>query len=286
MKILERDGNLVVCGVTDLDLAQTLDCGQCFRWEELPDGSFFGVALNRPCHLAMEGEELTFYNCPREEDDAYWEPYFDLGTDYTAVKEALCLDPVLKKAIDFAPGIRVLRQPFFETLCTFLISQNNNIARIRGIVERLCALAGEPVAYGRFSFPDPARLAGFSLQELAPLRAGWRSAYLLNAAQQVALGQISEEELRALPLEQARLRLQSLRGVGPKVADCVLLFGLGRWQAFPRDVWINRAMDTLFPRGIPVCCRSQAGIAQQYIFAYARAHLPRGGEKREKKKPD
>lgn len=153
-------------------------------------------------------------------------------------------------------------------------------------MERLCALAGEPVAYGRFSFPDPARLAGFSLQELAPLRAGWRSAYLLNAAQQVALGQISEEELRALPLDQARLRLQSLRGVGPKVADCVLLFGLGRWQAFPRDVWINRAMDTLFPRGIPVCCRSRAGIAQQYIFAYARAHLPRGGEKREKKKPD
>ncbi len=268
-----------------LELSSTLDCGQCFRWLPQKEG-WQGVAEGRSVLAYTKGNALILEGAG-EEDREFWANYFALDLDYPALQERFCAgNRRLKLCVEENPGIRVLRQPFFETLCTFLISQNNNIARIRGIVERLCALAGEPVAYGRFSFPDPARLAGFSLQELAPLRAGWRSAYLLNAAQQVALGQISEEELRALPLDQARLRLQSLRGVGPKVADCVLLFGLGRWQAFPRDVWINRAMDTLFPRGIPVCCRSQAGIAQQYIFAYARAHLPRGGEKREKKKPD
>lgn len=114
----------------------------------------------------MEGEELTFYNCTREEYDAYWEPYFDLGTDYTAVKEALCLDPVLKKAIDFAPGIRVLRQDSWEALCTFILSQNNNIKRIKGIVARLCETFGEPLAGGCYAFPTPQRLAALEPEDL------------------------------------------------------------------------------------------------------------------------
>ena len=143
-------------------------------------------------------------------------------------------------------------------------------------MERLCLLAGEPAEDGRYTFPSPARLAALSAADLAPLRAGWRTEYLLDAAQKVACGAVNEARLRRLPLAEARQELLTIKGVGPKVADCVLLFGLSRWEAFPRDVWINRAMEELFPRGIPVCCRKQAGIAQQYIFAYARAHLPRG----------
>ena len=180
----------VVLRVSHFDLDKIAASGQCFRWEELPDGSFFGVALNRPCHLAMEGEELTFYNCTREEYDAYWEPYFDLGTDYTAVKEALCLDPVLKKAIDFAPGIRVLRQDSWEALCTFILSQNNNIKRSKGIVARLCETFGEPLAGGCYAFPTPQRLAALEPEDLAPLRCGFRARYVIDAARRVADGRV------------------------------------------------------------------------------------------------
>ena len=270
MKILERDGNLVVCGVTDLDLAQTLDCGQCFRWEELPDGSFFGVALNRPCYLAMEGDELTFYNCTREEYDAYWEPYFDLGTDYTAVKEALCLDPVLKKAIDFAPGIRVLRQDSWEALCTFILSQNNNIKRIKGIVARLCETFGEPLAGGCYAFPTPQRLAALEPEDLAPLRCGFRARYVIDAARRVADGRVDLESLKTLPLQEAEESLMQILGVGIKVADCALLYGCGRTDCVPVDVWIRRAMEELFPGGLPDCARPYAGLSQQYLFHYVR----------------
>ena len=264
-----------------LELSSTLDCGQCFRWLPRQEG-WQGVVGGRSVLARTQGRALILEGA-QEEDRDFWADYFALDLDYPALQSRFCAgNRRLRLCVEENPGIRVLRQPFFETLCTFLISQNNNISRIRAIVERLCVLAGQPVAYGRFSFPQAARLAEFSAQDLAPLRAGWRAAYLAEAARQVASGQICEAELRALPLAQARQRLQSLKGVGPKVADCVLLFGLGRWDAFPRDVWINRAMDTLFPRGVPVCCRGRSGIAQQYIFAYARAHLPRGGEKGEK----
>ena len=170
-----------------LELSSTLDCGQCFRWLPQKEG-WQGVAEGRSVLAYTKGNALILEGA-EEEDREFWANYFALDLDYPALQERFCAgNRRLKLCVEENPGIRVLRQPFFETLCTFLISQNNNIARIRGIVERLCALAGEPVAYGRFSFPDPARLAGFSLQELAPLRAGWRSAYLLNAAQQADLG--------------------------------------------------------------------------------------------------
>ena len=174
------------------------------------------------------------------------------------------------------PGIRVLRQPFFETLCTFILSQNNNIPRIRGLVERLCALCGSPLENGQHAFPTPEQLAACTEEQLATLRAGWRAGYLADAAQKVLGPLPGPETLTALPLADAQAALMTIHGVGPKVADCTLLYGLGRWDAFPLDVWMKRAMAQLFPRGIPVCCRGTQGIAQQFIFAYARAHLPKG----------
>ena len=174
------------------------------------------------------------------------------------------------------PGIRVLRQPFFETLCTFILSQNNNIPRIRGLVERLCALCGSPLENGQHAFPTPEQLAACTEEQLTTLRAGWRAGYLADATQKVLGPLPGPEALTALPLADAQAALMTIHGVGPKVADCTLLYGLGRWDAFPLDVWMKRAMAQLFPRGIPVCCRGTQGIAQQFIFAYARAHLPKG----------
>ena len=174
----------------------------------------------------------------------------------------------------------MLRQPFFETLITFLISQNNNIPRITGIVDRLCRGLGQPLeGEGRFfAFPTAERLAPLAEADLAFLRAGWRSGYILDAARRAAAGQLEEDALRAMPLAGARARLMEVRGVGPKVADCTLLYGLGRWDAYPVDVWMRRAGQALFTRRVkdPAAYLNRktggcAGIAQQYIFAWARS---------------
>ena len=258
-----------------LELDSTLDCGQCFRWSRTPVG-WAGVVDGRSVLARMEGDTLLLEG-PDETERDFWSRYFALDVDYPALLARYQAgNRQLAACVAENPGIRVLRQPFFETLCTFILSQNNNIPRIRGLVERLCALCGSPLESGQYAFPTPEQLAACTEEQLATLRAGWRAAYLADAAQK-GLGPLpGPETLAALPLADARAALMTIHGVGPKVADCTLLYGLGRWDAFPLDVWMKRAMAQLFPRGIPVCCRGTQGIAQQFIFAYARAHLPKG----------
>lgn len=258
-----------------LELDSTLDCGQCFRWSRTPAG-WAGVVDGRSVLVRMEGDTLLLEG-PDETERDFWSRYFALDVDYPALLARYQAgNRRLAACVAENPGIRVLRQPFFETLCTFILSQNNNIPRIRGLVERLCALCGSPLENGQHAFPTPEQLAACTEEQLATLRAGWRAGYLADAAQKVLGPLPGPETLAALPLADARAALMTIHGVGPKVADCTLLYGLGRWDAFPLDVWMKRAMAQLFPRGIPVCCRGTQGIAQQFIFAYARAHLPKG----------
>lgn len=179
---------------------------------------------------------------------------------------------MLKEAAKYAPGIRILRQEPYEALCTFIISQNNNIKRIKGIVQRLCENFGEEISPGDFAFPTPQKMAELSADDLAPLRAGFRNRYLIDAAQKVYSGEVDLESCRTLDYEQARKELMKITGVGVKVADCTLLFGLHRIEAFPVDVWMKRAMDKLFPGMMPSDFGDCAGIAQQYIFHYSRMH--------------
>ena len=172
------------------------------------------------------------------------------------------------------PGIRVLRQEPFETLISFIISQNNNIPRIKGIIERLCLHFGEPFLYHnetRYAFPAPKKLASCTPEDLAPLRAGFRAKYLIDAAKRIASGEIDLEAVRKLPLPDAKAKLQTISGVGPKVADCALLYGLHRTECFPMDVWMKRAV-LLLPRLSPADFGENAGIAQQYLFHYVRMH--------------
>ncbi len=259
-----------------LELDAALDCGQCFRWVRTPAG-WRGVVEGRAVLARTEGGALVLEGA-EEADRAFWAGYFALDVDYPALLARFCAGSKrLAACVEQAPGIRVLRQPFFEALCTFILSQNNNIPRIKGLVERLCALCGDKLADGQYAFPTPRQLAACTPEQLAGLRAGWRADYLLHAARAVAEGRIDPDRLRALPLDEARAALMTIRGVGPKVADCTLLYGLGRWEAFPMDVWMKRAMGRLFPRGVPRCCRGHQGIAQQFIFDYARRSLPKGG---------
>lgn len=272
MEYREFCGGIRFENVNSLDLGQTLDCGQSFRWSENPDGSFSGVAFGKSVRVAMEENSLVIYNAASK-DSKLWYDYFDLELDYEAIREEISkIHPVLSEAAKYAPGIRILRQEPFEALCTFIISQNNNIKRIKGIVKRLCEEFGERLDDGSFAFPAAEDLAGLLPEDLAPLRAGFRNRYLIDAAQKVADGEVLLEKCRTADYEEARRELMKITGVGVKVADCTLLFGMHRIEAFPVDVWMKRAMERLFPDMKPEDFGEYAGIAQQYIFHYSRMH--------------
>ena len=162
-----------------------------------------------------------------------------------------------------------MKQEPFETLISFIISQNNNIPRISGIIGRLCESFGEKIE-GGYSFPTAERLHGITPDDLAPLRAGFRARYICDAVSKVNSGEVDFAEIDKLPLDEAREKLKLIVGVGDKVADCVLLFGFAKHSAFPRDVWVKRLMAQFYPDGLPECTRGIEGIAQQYLFDYVR----------------
>ena len=270
---------IVFENVRDLDLRETLDCGQCFRWKEQTDSSFEGVVRGRIARVRMEDDKLILDGAD-ENDRGLWFDYFDLGLDYGAVKAELsAIHPTLAEAARYAPGIRILNQEPFEALISFIISQNNNIKRIAGIVDRLCENFGERTGDSCYTFPTAERLAVLSPDDLAPVRAGFRHRYIIDAAQKIADGTVDLESLRALPYDEAKTSLMQITGVGVKVADCVLLYGLHRLDGFPLDVWMKRAMAVLFPGLEPKDFGRYADIAQQYIFHYSRTHAELFAEK-------
>lgn len=271
MEIITKDNGVRVKGVKDLDLAQTLDCGQSFRWVE-NDGKFSGVAYGKKLDIYYDGDDLCLDNTTAEDFENIWKDYLDLDLDYGKIRAEISrLHPVLKEACAYAPGIRILRQEPWEALCTFIISQNNNIKRIKGIVERLCESFGEKTD-DYYTFPTAERLAELSPDDLAPIRAGFRNKYIIDAAKNVSGGEVELEKCRTIEYEKARSELMKIKGVGVKVADCTLLFGLHRVEAFPVDVWMKRAMEKLFPGMTEKDFGDYAGIAQQYIFHYSRMH--------------
>ena len=175
----------------------------------------------------------------------------------------------MKSASEYGKGIRVLNQEPWETLCSFIISQNNNIKRIKGIIARLCENFGNETENG-YTFPAPEKLACLTPEDLSELRAGFRAKYIIDAAQKVTSGEVDLKKLRNLSTDEARAELMKIKGVGPKVADCALLFSHKHISAFPKDVWIKRAMQVLFRGDLPEIAKPYAGIVQQYIFFYAR----------------
>ena len=266
------ENKIEVYGITDFELRDTLMCGQCFRFKENTDGSFTGVAFGKEITLSKNHDTLALYTS-EEYFLNIWRAYFDLDLDYSKIKSDLSkIHPTLKEAARFAPGIRILRQEPFEALISFIISQNNNIKRISGIVERLCTLCGKEISEGVFAFPTVDELAKLTAEDLSPIRAGFRARYIADAAQKVKSGEVNLNALKELSYDKAKAELMKITGVGSKVADCVLLYGLHRLEGFPVDVWMKRAMDRLFPNFTGADFGEYAGIAQQYIFHYARLH--------------
>lgn len=262
-----------VLKISQFNLDQTLNCGQSFRWQPDADGWFVGVAGAHYARMHQQGDQITIVSTA---DEAFWHNYFDTKTDYAGLISAFIKTPQLVAPCESAGGIRILKQDGWEALASFIISQNNNIKRISGIISRLCETFGEPIAEGIYAFPTPQRLALCSVEDLAPLRSGFRARYLIDAAQKVCDNTVDIQALYSLPLEEARAMLTQIVGVGRKVADCALLFGFYRLECFPVDVWIGRALKELFPDGFPQSLAEHAGIAQQMVFHYMRTRPQQG----------
>ena len=285
MQLIPVENGLRLTGVPDFDLVQTFTCGQAFRWRAQTPNCFTGVAGGHVLSITDEGEgTFLLSGATKQEFHSFWKNYLSLDTDYGAIKQKLSRDSVLRRAIAFGSGIRILNQEPFECLLSFILSQSNNIARIAGIVDRFAREFGHPVSFmgeTYYTFPTPRDLIGIELEDLAPVRAGFRDKYLLHAIRRIQSGDFSLERARELPTDPAREYLKTLRGVGDKVANCVLIFGLGHTDAFPVDVWIKRIMEHAYFDGQETTRDEIAqkaagmygeygGYAQQYLFYYAR----------------
>ncbi|HCC00015.1 MAG TPA: 8-oxoguanine DNA glycosylase [Ruminococcaceae bacterium] len=258
--------------VPDFDPDAVFENGQCFRWKKQEDGSWTGIAFHRELTLHKQQDGLLLSGTTASEFETIWRQYFDLDRDYTTIRSTFMKDGPLARAVLSSPGLRLLRQEPWEALCSFIFSQNNNIPRIKGIIDRLCTHFGEKLPGGGFSFPSPATLSICNEEDLAPLRCGFRAKYVLDAARKVSSGAIDLNALSSIPLDEARSILQTIHGVGPKVAECALLFGCGRIDCFPIDVWVRRILAAYYPEGFPKELQAFGGIAQQFLFHYERNH--------------
>lgn len=269
-----KNNNIIIKDAPCLSLDLTLDCGQAFRWNKTGDGKWCAVVASRYVELLQDTETITFFDTSEEDFKNLWIPYFDLDRDYCSICDCIRTDENIGKAIDEFYGIRILNQESWETLCSFIISQNNNIPRIKGIIDRLCENFGEPIERDgkiiAYSFPTAERIAALEIEDLAPLRAGFRNKYIIDAARKVASGEVDLEKIKTLPLMEAEAELIKIKGVGAKVAQCALLYGHGHIDAFPIDVWVKRIMSEMYPDGLPDCTEGVRGIAQQYLFHWRR----------------
>ena len=278
MNIYTEDKCVVIDGISDFDVTHTFDCGQCFRWEREEDGSYTGVAFGKVVNIASKDNRVVISNSCVEDVENIWIDYLDLKEDYGSVKSGFSADENLSKAMDFGFGIRILRQDLWETIVSFIISANNNIPRIKKIINKMCELFGEKIEFdGKifYGFPTPEALAELALSDLAPIRAGFRDKYILDAAKKVVSGEVNLDEIPKLSNNNAKSELMKIKGVGTKVTDCVLLFSLGRHNVFPLDVWTKRIINDVYgieekvvPTFIEEHFGKNAGIAQQYLYYY------------------
>lgn len=290
MIVTERDNKVVAEDVRDFDLDHIFDCGQCFRWERLRQDAYEGTAFGR--HVVMEYDSnekiLTVHGADLEDFQSIWRHYLDLDRDYSLIKAKLSeKDEIMAKAIEHGYGIRILNQEKWETLLSFIISQNNNIPRIKKCIASLAETLGEKVGQyeGKdfYSLPSPEVLARAGIEELAPCRLGYRAKYLIETAGQVAeqgiesLERLGNDEVTS---EEAFEALKGYCGVGPKVANCIALFSMGKLDRFPIDVWVKKVMNRLYgidENNMKAMTDFAAenfgkygGIAQQYLFYYIR----------------
>jgi len=254
---------------------QTFECGQCFRWDIQEDGSYFGIADGYAAKISYVGNDIIINtNC---EDEAFWRSYLDIDRDYQNIIYELSNDEIMKNAISKGSGIRILKQDPWEAVVSFIISQNNNILRIKKIIGLLCENFGDKLEFDGceyYSFPTAKQIYG---KDLSVIKAGFRDKYIQSAAAMCVEGKIDFDSVYSMDYETALEYLKQIKGVGNKVADCVLLFAYQKFDAFPKDVWIKRTVSQLYSvpeEEIEAFAKKKfkgnCGFAQQYLFYSAR----------------
>jgi N-glycosylase/DNA lyase len=261
-----------------INLEATFECGQAFRWRALPQGGYEGTAGSHRATIRRTDDGVSITPCDEALFEGFWRHYLDLDSDYGVFACELMRDEALSQVVAKCRGMRILNQPVWECLISFILSSNNNVARISGIVEKLCDKFGDNMGLWH-AFPSAMQLAQAGESGIRACGAGYRAPFIERAAQAVA-GGFDLEGLCHMGYDDAKKELMALHGVGEKVADCVLLFSCGCREAFPVDVWIGRAVPSYYPGA----GRTQrelrdfaakhfgklAGLAQQYIFHYER----------------
>ena len=275
-------------GVTDFNLKYTLESGQSFRWNRVED-AYYGVVEGRIFKLSVseagqQGITLSVESSATEDTaelTAFLRHYLDIERDVPKILAAVDNDAYIHRALQKLWGMRILNQELWETIASFILSQNNNVPRIRGIIRRLSERFGQKLtldSYVDYSFPTALALATAESDELLACGTGYRADYLKGAAQAVVSGELSLPKLQRLPYLDAKRELMQRKGIGEKVADCICLFSLGHLEALPVDVWIKRIFETLYfrrqatPREIREFAQNYfgdgVGYAQQYLFHY------------------
>ncbi len=274
----------IIRGLNDLNIKHILECGQCFRWYREEDGSYTGVIKQGVLNIKQQSksEILISGNVNGNLKDVVGE-YFDLKTDYSKIKNELYkMDDVIKDAIEYGWGIRILNQDPWEMLISFIISAANNIPRISKTIENISKAYGDEILFNDkkyYLFPTPEQLSKASTQELRDLNLGFRDKYVYEAVQLVANKEIDLSYINSLNYKMAKQELMKINGIGAKIADCILLFSMQKFQAFPVDTWIKKVMTQLYNESrdikkIEAFASNKfgeyAGIAQQYLFYYMR----------------
>lgn len=286
-----RMDNIVMLDHLDhFDIKQILESGQVFRYEQLSEHSYLLIAKQRLIKITQQPEatSVIFHHIHSGEIEEIWQPYFDLNTDYKEITRVLSQkDEFMAKAIAFGKGIRILKQDPWEMLISFIISQNKGIPHIRKCIEQISESFGTPIYEDyhqercAYAFPTPQQLAQASSEALRSCKVGFRAPYIIDACQKIITGEIVLSELYVMSREEAKEKLMTIKGVGPKVADCILLFAYGKAEVFPTDVWIKRVIEGVYFKGEEKKLEeiqqfasgyfgTLAGYAQQYIFYYGR----------------
>lgn len=283
--ITEKKNKIIIKNMKDFNPKHIFECGQAFRWYKEEDGSYTAIHRGKVVNVKKDQNDIIFSNTDRDDFQDIWYDYFDLGRDYKKIKKELSKDPILKKAVKFGQGIRILNQEPFEMIISFIISANNQIPRIKKAIELISQNYGEFIGIINnkeyYSFPKVEALTNIEENELREIsRVGYRAKYIINTSKMIHSGEIDLSELASTPRKEAKEILMQLPGVGPKVSDCILLFAFDKNEAFPVDVWIGRIMKHFYVdektklKDISIYAddkfKDLAGFAQQYLFYYAR----------------
>lgn len=257
--------------IENFSMDQICDSGECFRMNKVDECTYSVIASGRYLEVEQHGAECTF-SCDEAEFEEFWKEYFDLDTDYKSYREKINPnDKYLLNAAEFGFGIRILRQELWEMIVSFLISQQNNIVRIRRCIQNICEQYGEQKVNDAgkvyYAFPTPESLAVLPDDALKECNLGYRSKYVVRTAKSIAAGEVDLAAIENMPYRKAKEELLQLFGVGEKVADCICLFGLHHLQAFPIDTHIRQALEKHYKRGFPRRrYKGYEGVLQQYIF--------------------